>query len=53
MPAQEGNIAIKFPITQAGNYTFVLTDLYGVFKGKNSTQHFSIPANSTTSLTVM
>ena len=53
MPGQVGNIEVRFPITQAGNYTFVLTDLFGVFKGKNSTQHFSIPANSTTSLTVM
>lgn len=53
MPGQLGTIEIKFPVKQIGNYTFYLTDLFGVFKGTNSTKHFDIPANAKTYLTVL
>lgn len=53
MPGQVGTIEIKFPVTRIGNYTFYLTDLFGVFKGTNSVKHFDVPRDAKTYLTVL
>ncbi len=53
LPGQVGTIEIKFPITQTGNYTFYLTDLFGVFNGTHSTKHLNVPGDAKTYLTVL
>jgi hypothetical protein len=53
MPGQSGTLEIKFPVTQMGSFTFYLTDLFGAFKGTNSTKHFNVPGDAKSYLTVL
>lgn len=53
-PGQTVTIKTEFQPDRVGNYTFTLTELFGVFRGTNAEKHFQIPKlNAETSLKVL